>query len=176
MKEVLFVIGGCRSGKSRFALDHVNANYDENKLFIATSQPFDAEMRERIANHQKERGPEWKTVEAPFEVPEAIIEHGKNSSVILLDCLTLWTSNLILQNKNYQEMTKHADSLIEALNKASCSIVMVSNEVGTGIVPENKLARAFRDAAGMINQKAAGCANRVVWTVAGIPVTIKGNG
>ncbi|CAN2040641.1 Bifunctional adenosylcobalamin biosynthesis protein CobP [Candidatus Magnetomoraceae bacterium gMMP-15] len=175
LKQTILIIGGCRSGKSRFALEHVNTNYAENKIFIATSQPFDEEMRQRIINHQKERGPEWTTVEAPYDLAEAVIEYGSKADVILADCLTLWTSNLILKNKTQNQMADYAEKLVKALNQTACSVIMVTNEVGTGIVPENKLARAFRDAAGMINQKIAGCVDRVILMVAGISVDVKQN-
>ena len=173
MINVTFVLGGCRSGKSGFALQTADAIPADRRVFIATSMPLDDEMKARVARHRAERGAGWTTVEAPLALAEAIAENARNGSVILVDCLTLWISNLLLSTGVPAAVEARIPRLIETLAQAACPVVLVSNEVGAGIVPENKLARQFRDLAGTANQAVAAAANRVVWVVAGIPVTIK---
>jgi adenosylcobinamide kinase/adenosylcobinamide-phosphate guanylyltransferase len=174
LKEIVFVIGGCRSGKSTYALQTAEKVVAEQKIFIATCVPQDDEMKQRVARHQKERSQNWVTVEAPLHLPQAISENSLNADVMLVDCLTLWVSNLLMQTGDEKKIVDTIPQLIDALEKATCPIVLVSNEVGTGIVPENRLARQFRDITGWVNQAIAGSANKVVWMVAGIPVTVKG--
>jgi adenosylcobinamide kinase/adenosylcobinamide-phosphate guanylyltransferase len=156
VKETILVIGGCRSGKSCHALEMAEKIAGKKKIFIATCVPNDDEMKQRVARHQKDRGNSWTTVEIPVLVPEAIVENSQKADVILVDCLTLWIHGLT-----------------QSLKKAQCPVILVSNEVGTGIVPDNKLARLFRDTAGFVNQNVAEYADRVIWMVAGIPVNIK---
>jgi len=174
LKEITFVIGGCRSGKSTYAMQTAEKMTAEQKIFIATCVPQDDEMKRRVARHQKERSQNWVTVEAPLDLPEAILQNSRRGDVILVDCLTLWVSNLLIETGDEKKIEDTIPQLIEALQKATCPIVLVSNEVGTGIVPENQLARQFRDITGWVNQAVARCANKVVWMVAGIPVTVKG--
>ena len=173
MINVTFVLGGCRSGKSGFALQTAGAIPAERRVFIATSMPFDDEMKARVARHRAERGAGWTTVEAPLALAEAIAENARDGSVILVDCLTLWISNLLLSTGVPAAVEGRIPRLIETLAQAACPVVLVSNEVGAGIVPENNLARQFRDLAGTANQAVAAAASRVVWVAAGIPVTIK---
>ncbi|MDM8550280.1 bifunctional adenosylcobinamide kinase/adenosylcobinamide-phosphate guanylyltransferase [Desulfobacterales bacterium HSG2] len=173
MKENIFVIGGCRSGKSRHALEIAEQISENNRIFIATCVPYDEEMRERVANHQKERGPTWATLEAPILLPGAILENSRKAGVILGDCLTLWISNLLLDPNESERIDGHISELTQSLERAECPVILVSNEVGGGIVPENKLARRFRDVVGAANQTVAACSDRVIWMVAGIPVPIK---
>jgi len=175
LKEIVFVIGGCRSGKSRQALETAGAMAGSRKIFIATCIPHDVEMKQRVDRHQKERGRDWRTVETPVELPQAIAENSRQADVLLVDCLTLWISNLLLETDDDEIILKQVLSLTQSVRSAGCPIVLVSNEVGTGIVPENKLARRFRDLVGSANQAVAAQADRVVWMVAGIPVMIKGN-
>ena len=130
-------------------------------------------MRERVARHQAERGSDWTTVEAPLELPDAIMANSASSDVILIDCLTLWISNLLMESENTEFVFDHVDRLLNSLEQAKASVILVSNEVGSGIVPENRLSRLFRDAAGFTNQRIAAHADRVFWMVAGIPVQIK---
>ncbi len=172
MKEIVLVIGGCRSGKSRYALELSKQVLGDRKIFIATCVPKDKEMKMRVARHKEERDKSWSTIEVPIRLPETIIEYSQKSDLILVDCLTLWISNLILDN-NDLDMSEAALRLTKSLKNAQCPVIIVSNEVGTGIVPENRLARLFRDAAGIVNQNVAACSDRVIWMVAGIPVTIK---
>jgi adenosylcobinamide kinase/adenosylcobinamide-phosphate guanylyltransferase len=174
LKEIVFIIGGCRSGKSTYALQTAEKMPAERKIFIATCVPQDDEMKQRVAKHQTTRSRSWTTVEEPLKLPEAILQNSRRADVILIDCLTLWVSNLLMQNGDEKKIADTIPHLIDALEKATCPIVLVSNEVGTGIVPENRLARQFRDITGWVNQAVAKCANKVVWMVAGIPVTVKG--
>lgn len=172
-KVIEFIVGGCRSGKSRYALESASRFSTKQKTFVATCLPLDDEMRDRVARHQAERGAEWSTFEAPLELPEAILDNCESSDVILVDCLTLWISNLFMESEALEPVFDHVGWLLNSLEQASCSIIIVSNEVGTGIVPQNKLARHYRDAVGWTNQRVAALADRVVWMVAGIPVRIK---
>ncbi|CAB1061235.1 Adenosylcobinamide kinase (EC / Adenosylcobinamide-phosphate guanylyltransferase (EC [Olavius sp. associated proteobacterium Delta 1] len=174
MKKTVFVLGGCRSGKSSYALETAHKFSGNNKVFIATCIPHDDEMNQRVARHRQERSQAWKTIEAPIRLPEAIIEISPSSDAIIVDCLTLWISNLLMDSDNSDKIEMQIPRLTDAIKKSHCPIVLVSNEVGQGIVPENKLARQFRDLVGYVNQAVAGCANEVIWTVAGIPVKIKG--
>ena len=173
MNHKVLVIGGCRSGKSRHALDLALAMAGDKKIFIATCVPQDDEMHLRIAKHRKERGQAWKTVEAPLNLPEAICQNARSGSVVLVDCLTLWINNLMMENEDIQFSDDRIAELSRAVQKAEGPVVLVSNEVGSGIVPENKLARAYRDLVGSVNQSVAKSVDRVDMVVAGIAVTIK---
>lgn len=175
LNKRVFVIGGCKSGKSSYALELAKNIQSREKIFIATCVPNDAEMKQRVALHQKERDKSWLTLEVPIRLPEAINKNSDKDNVILVDCLTLWISNLLFESENQTKIDRHIKNLTQALEKARCPVILVSNEVGAGIVPENKLARLFRDIAGIVNQKVAACSETVVWMVAGIPVTIKEN-
>ena len=174
MKEVIFVIGGCRSGKSRQALETAEGMPGDHKTFIATCIPRDEEMQQRVAQHQEERSLIWRTVEAPIHLSQTIVEQSRPADVVLVDCLTLWISNLMLEIDDDRRILAGLQDLTRALTSADCPVVLVSNEVGTGIVPENRLSRRFRDLVGSTNQAVAGQADRVIWMVAGIPVEIKG--
>ena len=173
MKETVLIIGGCRSGKSSHALALAEQTSAERKIFIATCVPRDVEMKQRVANHQRERDLSWKILETPVGVADAIRVHSLQSDVILVDCLTLWVSNLLMQEKNMDDIREYLQELLESLQSAPCPVFLVSNEVGAGIVPQNKLSRLFRDAVGMVNQNIAENADRVIWMVAGIPVPVK---
>ena len=173
MKNITLVIGGCKSGKSRHALDLANQQAKVQKIFIATSVPFDDEMKTRIDRHRKERGSDWTTVEAPVDLPDAIISHCGDDRLILVDCLTLWINNLLMGTTDEKIILGRISELAATLTGMKSPILLVSNEVGAGIVPENPLARQFRDLAGVVNQTIASLANVVVWMVAGIPVKIK---
>ena len=173
MKEIVFVTGGCRSGKSRFALDHANRHF-KDKVFVATAEALDDEMKGRIQRHRKERGPEWTTVEERIALPEKLASLGENHQVVLIDCLTLWITNLLVAGEGETEILSRAEALVAAIREIRQSVIVVSNEVGSGIVPENRMARVFRDLSGLINQKMAACADVVVFTVSGLPQVIKG--
>jgi len=173
MKEATVVLGGCKSGKSRHALD-LAEGYGLRQLFLATCIPHDDEMEKRVARHKAERKDRWRTIDAPLELCQSIASHGNEGNVLLVDCLTLWISNLLMAFEDEGRVLKEVDRLVAVLDLVSCPVVLVSNEVGAGIVPENRLARLFRDIAGVANQKIATGVNRVVWMVAGIPVVVKG--
>ena len=174
MKKKVFVLGGCRSGKSGHALETARKFSGGKKIFIATCIPYDDEMRHRVARHQQERSRRWITMEAPIHLPEAVIEADGKADVVVVDCLTLWISNLLMENPDSDQILKQFQCLTDAVSTATRPIILVSNEVGAGIVPENELARQYRDLVGWANQAVAECVDQVVWTVAGIPVTIKG--
>ena len=173
MKEIVLIIGGCRSGKSRYALEMAGRFGERKKIFIATCVPRDAEMRERVRRHQAERDQSWTAIEAAIDLPAAVSDNSCKGYLLIVDCLTLWIANLLLETEDFQDIEEHVRRLIRSLESAQCPVLLVTNEVGTGIVPENRLARQFRDTAGLVNQKVASGSDRVVWMVAGIPVAIK---
>lgn len=164
----MLVLGGARSGKSRYAeglaLGHAGA-----WVYIATAQPGDVEMAARISAHRDRRGPEWSTVEAPIALVEAL--EAATGNFVLVDCLTLWISNLLL---GQLDIASRIDRLAEALRVRPGTVVVVSNEVGLGIVPDNALARTFRDEAGLANQRLAEACDEVVFMAAGLPLKLKG--
>ncbi|RJQ76851.1 MAG: bifunctional adenosylcobinamide kinase/adenosylcobinamide-phosphate guanylyltransferase [Desulfobacteraceae bacterium] len=166
------IIGGCRSGKSRLAVTMGDAMPARRKWFVATCQPQDAEMVERVRHHQEERGPDWHTIEAPLELTEAVAQHSGHNDLVLIDCLTLWASNLMM-TCNDAAIWHHVDQLCKWLGAPPCQVILVTNEVGGGIVPENAVARRYRDLVGRLNQQIAAASQRVIWMVAGIAVTIK---
>ena len=174
MKRTVLVLGGCRSGKSHHALALANSRPAGQKIFVATCVAQDEEMRRRVERHQQERGPEWATLEVPLDLAAAVAGHNESDNLILIDCLTLWISNLLMENQDADHAAEQVDRLAHTLATCRCSVILVSNEVGTGIVPENALARLFRDVAGFTNQRIAAGVDSVVWMVAGIPVNIKG--
>jgi adenosylcobinamide kinase/adenosylcobinamide-phosphate guanylyltransferase len=174
VKQIIFVTGGCRSGKSRFALDYANKHF-KNKIFLATAPALDDEMKKRIKAHQEARGPEWAAIEEQTEIARAVASVETNYDVILLDCMTLWLSNLIMAGERESQIFARTEAFIEVIQKSPQSVIIVSNEVGYGIVPVNDIARQFRDVMGTVNQRLAACADVVVWTVVGLPQVIKGN-
>jgi adenosylcobinamide kinase/adenosylcobinamide-phosphate guanylyltransferase len=173
VKQIIFVTGGCRSGKSHFALEYANKHF-KSKIFLATAPPLDDEMKKRIKAHQEARGPEWAAIEEPTEIAKAVTSVETDYEVILLDCMTLWLNNLIMAGEPESQIFSRTEAFIEAIQKISQSVIIVSNEVGYGIVPVNDMARQFRDIMGTVNQRLAACADVVVWTIAGLPHTIKG--
>ena len=173
MNNVIFVIGGCRSGKSSHALQIAEGMPGDRKIYIATCVPQDDEMKQRVARHQRERSQAWVTIEEPLGLAEVISKNSPKTDVMLVDCLTLWLSNLLMETTNEAKLAGKISQLTDALKNATCPIILVSNEVGTGIVPENKLARQYRDLTGQANQAVAKTADKVIWMVAGIPVKVK---
>jgi adenosylcobinamide kinase/adenosylcobinamide-phosphate guanylyltransferase len=168
--HLTLVIGGARSGKSRYAESLIAAR-PPPWLYVATAEPLDDEMRARIVAHRARRGPGWHVVEAARDVAGAIGGAAADGAV-LVDCLTLWLSNLMLAGADIEAETERLEA---ALARATTPIVLVSNEVGFGIVPDNALARRFRDAHGRLNQRIAARADRVVLMVAGLPLVVKGD-
>ncbi len=163
------VLGGARSGKSVYAENLVLAS-DKPKVYIATGQAFDDEMVERIDEHKARRGSEWRTIEAPLDVCGAIVNQCESTSV-LFDCMTLWISNLMADER---DIVREVEQLCDVIGNLKCDLTIVSNEVGLGIVPENALARKFRDEAGRANQMIAAACNNVVFLAAGLPLNMKG--
>ncbi len=172
--DITLVLGGCRSGKSRHALELAEQYHGNRHLFIATCVPTDAEMKARVASHQAERGAKWSALEVPVQLAKSIRSESREADVILIDCLTLWMSNLFEKTMKYNDIATSIDHLTDALARTQCPVILVSNEVGSSIVPDNPLARRYRDAVGWMNQAVAKAADRVILTVAGIPLEIKG--
>lgn len=171
LSQLSLVLGGARSGKSTFAEGFVRTAGPEVS-YIATAEAHDDEMRARIEKHRVDRGEGWTTYEAPHDVPNTLAKLCSPTKAALLDCATLWLSNRLLAGA---DLEAEIDMLIKALLAANVPIVVVSNEVGWSIVPENKLARAFRDAQGRLNQRLAQHAELVVMVVAGLPMVLKGS-
>lgn len=165
----LFVIGGARSGKSRYAQARAEETGLE-RIFIATAQAFDNEMRERIVRHQADRDALWQTVEAPLDLADAVERHSGTRRVLLIDCLTLWITNLMLAER---DIPAALFALTQAISRAAGMVVLVSNEVGWSIVPENALARRFRDEAGLAHQRVAACVDEVQMVCAGLNLRMK---
>jgi adenosylcobinamide kinase/adenosylcobinamide-phosphate guanylyltransferase len=170
-KKIIFIIGGARSGKSRFALQLANAISPMNKAYIATAEALDEEMKERIENHKRKREDDWVTYEEPIKISDVLETIEGKYSVIVIDCLTLWLSNLMHAGLNIEYEIRHFFSSL--VTRHSSLLYIVSNEVGMGIVPENDIARRFRDLAGFLNQRVAGIADEVYIVTAGIPLKIK---
>lgn len=167
---VTLVLGGARSGKSAHAEALILAS-GLAPVYIATAHAGDQEMRDRILAHQDRRGAAWTTIEEPLDLAAALTRQAAPGNAILVDCLTLWLSNLYGQERDAGAETER---LLAALAAAAGPVVLVSNEVGLGIVPDNALARAFADAAGLLNQRIAHHADRVIFVAAGLPVVLKG--
>jgi adenosylcobinamide kinase/adenosylcobinamide-phosphate guanylyltransferase len=169
LPPVTLVLGGARSGKSRYA-ERLIEDAANCGTYCATAEAGDAEMAERIAVHRARRGRFWHTVETPLALAQAIADETERERPLLIDCLTLWLSNLLLAGK---QPDAEAAALCNALRKAAGPVVLVSNEVGMGLVPETALGRRFRDAAGRLNQEMAALADHVVFVAAGLPLVLK---
>ncbi|HEY0960234.1 MAG TPA: bifunctional adenosylcobinamide kinase/adenosylcobinamide-phosphate guanylyltransferase [Novosphingobium sp.] len=165
----LFVLGGARSGKSRYAQQRAEA-LGRKRLYIATAQAFDDEMRARITRHRADRDKNWETVEVQIDLASIITDRSAPDTVMLIDCLTLWTTNLILADHDIRAATL---ALTNAIARADGPVILVANEVGLGIVPDNALARRFRDEAGLINQQVAASTAEVQFIAAGLPLRLK---
>jgi adenosylcobinamide kinase/adenosylcobinamide-phosphate guanylyltransferase len=171
--QLIFVTGGGRSGKSQFAQD-LACSLKGPKVFIATAEPFDEEMAERITAHKKARPTGWDTFEEPVNLGKAVVDCGATYDVLLVDCLTLWISNLLTNNsRGEQAIRSEVDNLVENCKTVSATVVIVSNELGMGIVPLDRLTRLYRDIVGKANQQMAAAADQVFLLVSGIPLKIK---
>ena len=168
---VTLVLGGARSGKSAFA--ETLAQEHGRCVYVATAERFDDEMAHRIETHRARRGEGWRTVEAPLRLAEAIRRESVPRTCLLVDCLTVWLGNLMHHG---HDVDAARAALLESLAAASGPVVLVANEVGLGIVPDNAMARAFRDHAGRLNQAVAGISGRAYFVAAGLPVNVKGAG
>lgn len=172
---LILVTGGARSGKSRFAQEFA-ARMPGPHAYLATAQTLDEEMRERIEAHRKARPSEWTVIEEPWAVPEALRRSAHAARTVILDCITLWMTNLLISDESFDERRAEvaANELLDAaLSVADATVIVVSNEVGSGVVPDNPLARRFRDCAGRANQILAAGADEVYLLTSGIPVRIK---
>ncbi|WP_127112736.1 bifunctional adenosylcobinamide kinase/adenosylcobinamide-phosphate guanylyltransferase [Shimia sediminis] len=167
--KLTFVLGAAASGKSAYAEGLVMGT-GAPRVYIATSQAYDDEMKEKIAQHRVQRGADWRTVECPYDLPTALAEI-RPEEVVLVDCATMWLSNHLLNDADTEAMTR---DLVTALAVCRGRVVVVSNEVGMGIVPDNALARRFRNAQGRVNQALAAAADTVVLVAAGLPLVLKG--
>ena len=177
-KKCILILGGARSGKSRFA-QNLAGELSEKVLFVATGGAIDEEMRSRIEEHKKSRPRTWHTLEAPVKLSERIPEQIGDADVVIIDCITMLISNLLLgeEDDKYKEeqVTTEIDQLIKCMDKLEVTFILVSNEVGLGLVPESRLGRFYRDLLGRANQLLAQHADEVYVMVAGIPVEVKGH-
>jgi adenosylcobinamide kinase/adenosylcobinamide-phosphate guanylyltransferase len=174
LPPVTLVLGGARSGKSthaeKLATGSLNGGAPQPAVYVATAQAGDAEMATRIAAHRTRRGSNWSTIEEPLKLDEALASAAVHGRPVLVDCLTLWLSNVMLGGGDVDEAT---DGLVRALEGLGVPVVFVSNEVGLGVVPDTPLGRAFRDAQGRLNMRMAERADRVILMTAGLPLTLK---
>ena len=174
MGKLILVLGGARSGKSAVSEAKVSELADEI-VYIATMEPNDEELKERVKRHKKMRPAEWKTVEEPLLVQEAVQRESKSGVAILIDCLTLFVSNCMMKNMSEDEIVIKVKKLALECKRSKVDVVIVSNEVGMGVVPPSESGRAFRDIQGFANQAVAKAADEVYFTIAGIPINIKPN-
>jgi 5,6-dimethylbenzimidazole synthase len=169
----IMITGGCRSGKSRYALERAKS-ISGARRFVATAKALDDEMRQRIDQHRKERGKDWQTIEEPLELARILQQVGKEPGPVIVDCLTLWLNNWLMQEDSSKNIIlEQIDQVLASIADREATFIFITNEVGDGIVPENKLAREFRDLAGEINQQVAAFCDEVLVMVSGIPVRIK---
>lgn len=173
LPPVTLVLGGARSGKSALAEAMVLNAAEGAPVYIATAEALDGEMAERIARHRADRGPHWRTVEAPLDLADALARECRADRAVLVDCLTLWVTNLMMAGRDIEA---EGARLVETLGRLAGPVVLVSNEVGLGIVPDNAMARDYRDAAGRLNQAIAAAATRAMFVVAGLPLILKDGG
>jgi adenosylcobinamide kinase/adenosylcobinamide-phosphate guanylyltransferase len=172
MSKKVLITGGCRSGKSRHALS-LTRNVFGEKLFVATAEALDSEMSERISKHRQERGSNWETFEEPVALTQTFKQLEGRSGILILDCLTLWISNLLIKDYKQDYILMETNRLMAQSERMQCQLVFVTNEVGAGIVPESKLGRDFRDVVGAVNQLVAQKCDEVIYMVSGISTTIK---
>lgn len=164
------VLGGARSGKSAFAEALVSGS-GLKAVYIATGRVWDEEMRQRVDAHRARRGAAWTTIEEPLELTDAIEREARQGRALLVDCLTLWITNLIMDER---DIGTAFEAVLTAIHTAACPVVLVSNEVGLGIVPDNAMARTFRDHAGQLHQSIAAIVAEVYFVAAGLPLKLKG--
>jgi len=172
MFKITFILGGARSGKSTYALE-LAKNSDKKVAFVATCHPTDEEMVQRVALHKQTRPKDWPVYEEPKDLAPLLRKIGSEYEVLIIDCLTLFVSNLMLEDMPEAQIEERVQEMIAAAKEIPCQVILVSNEVGLGIVPENALARRFRDVAGRVNQRVAKEAEEVFFMVSGIASKIK---
>ncbi len=176
-KQITLLLGGARSGKSALACSLASQQAEQPITYVATAMAADQEMTERIRRHQQDRPAHWHVVEAPFALAEAIKQHSHPDSCLIIDCLTLWLSNLLHDTEGEPHPQAHIEPRLEALEQALLNaeghILIVSNEVGLGIIPLGELTRRFVDEAGRLNQRLAKLADRVLFVASGLPLVLK---
>ncbi len=173
-KTILY-LGGCRSGKSRLAEEYCRDSF-QTRTYVATMTiTGDEEMNHRIALHKRQRGDNWQLVEEPFHL-STVLQSAEQGGVILIDCLTMWLTNMLLADQSTEQMEQEVRDLCDLLESPPCTVVIVANEVGLGIVPESALARRFRDLAGWANQQVASVASTVYFVAGGLPMVLKDEG
>ncbi len=173
MNEIIFILGGARSGKSAFAITLAKKSNKKKIAFIATAEALDKEMKERIALHKKHRPQNFQAFEAPCDIEAVLKKIMGKFDIIIIDCLTLFVSNLLLKKYKEPEICKKMESILGLLKKTKAKSIIISNEVGLGIVPHTKLGRDFRDIAGKVNQLVAQRADNVFFMISGLPWRIK---
>ena len=171
MTRHALVLGGARSGKTAFA-ERLAMRSGSKPVYLATAEALDAEMRERVASHQRGRGERFATIEEPIALSDALLVAAREHDVILVDCLTLWITNLLIANQDVAMAVSELGATLVQLKSAR--VILVSNEVGLGIVPDNAMARTFRDLAGSAHQRLAEVCDDVYFVAAGLPMTLKG--
>ncbi|MCG2711869.1 MAG: bifunctional adenosylcobinamide kinase/adenosylcobinamide-phosphate guanylyltransferase [Candidatus Omnitrophica bacterium] len=172
MGKVIFITGAARSGKSKLAVDWAKKSL-KKIVFLASCAPLDEEMKQRVAKHKQARPGDWKTIEEPVNAAD-VIKKAEADELVIFDCLTLWITNIMLKLNEEELINEKIEELLLALRQAKAEVIIVSNEVGWGIVPENKLARQFRDIAGLTHQRLAGISDEVYLVTAGLAQKLKG--
>jgi adenosylcobinamide kinase/adenosylcobinamide-phosphate guanylyltransferase len=171
MKHITLITGGARSGKSDYAIT-LSKGYSQ-KAFIATAEPFDDEMKLRINRHKRDRDPSYRLIEEPVELANTIRSLSQDTEIAVIDCLTVWVGNCLHRLEPGRNETFHSTQLINALKDAPCNLIIVTNEVGLGIIPDNDLSRNYRDILGSLNRQIAVLAQKVILMISGIPMVIK---
>lgn len=171
MTRHVLVLGGARSGKTAFS-EQLAMRSGSKPAYLATAEALDAEMRDRVASHKASRGSQFATIEEPLDLSDALLRASLNHDVILVDCLTLWITNLLMANEDVAKAVSELSATLVQLKAAK--VILVSNEVGLGIVPDNAMARTFRDLAGAAHQRLAEICDDAYFVVAGLPITLKG--
>lgn len=171
MSKLILIGGGVRSGKSAFALE-LARGYGKRRAFVATARPGDAEMKQRIDRHREERGDGFETVEEPLDVPAAL-ESVADRDVVVIDCVTVWLSNLLEHELRHREILARVDRLVSVASKAHCATIVVVNEVGMGIVPVSPLGRSFRDVAGFAHQRLSAAAEEIYFATMGTVLKVR---
>ncbi len=172
MSRIIYISGGARSGKSRLG-EQLAIGFGAPLCYLATGEAKDPEMAERIHRHRARRGPDWRTVEEPLDLCRALRQQQGLCSAILVDCMTLWITNLLLRHNDPVRVLREVGTLIELFPALESPCILISNEVGMGIVPENSLARTFRDLAGEANEMLAGAADEAYVMFSGLPLRLK---
>jgi len=173
MGKIIFIVGGARSGKSTFALKLAQKSGEGRIAFIATGEARDREMKKRILLHKRNRPDNFRTFEEAYNLSGALVKIAADFNTVVIDCLTLFVSNLMLKNRKEEEILEELNKMLILLKKKNIKTIIVSNEVGLGIVPHTKLGRVFRDIAGKVNQTVARRADKVFFMVSGLPLKVK---